>query len=657
MRIQNIKINHWRNFRDIEFSPQPDAPVVCIVGANGTGKSQILELIAACAHRLGLTPGYEHARGDPFAEQDASFEVTFKLNDSMFPNISKNSQSMIQFVEIFDDWDKTITIKKTPDSIYFDNQINQSFTNNGNIYTISGGIKIDMSEQFSFSIVMAIRNLMSIHYLSIGAERAYPQINVSQYLANELIEKDWKLENKLHSSMLAGNMYFEWIKYVIGIESQHSDNQMQILRDDSERNLHPRIVKDVFQDYAISLKKILNHLKFNGINMKTKQMKFKSGNSIIYFDQLSSGEKEIAFIVGQIDRFGLKKGILLIDEPELHLNSDMIRSWTRFLKESVEEGQIWMATHSLEVVESAGVDAAIIIERNDESRFVDRAIPLSESPVHTTLSRALGSAAFSISNLAFVIIESEEHIGERERFRSLCNAPSHVRFIESSSCKEVIQRIDGLKAIAKISGDLIRIGGVVDQDWRSKNSLDELRKNGIFVLDVHEIENFYLEPKTLEKLGQRLSLEKGKINQYFRESVLKRAGSWIYEYARADDFCSDFPKASSKIREKVHLIKWVDFQESEEIWSEIGALHGEISEQQTADFVLILREKHKLFKKLIDDNNIWTKCEGKEIWGDLCKKIQIKRSIAENMINHIWEVEPDLVPESLQKIRAFVSNI
>lgn len=54
MRIRHIKISAWRHFANIELALTEDAGLVCIVGANGTGKSHLLELIAACAHRLGL---------------------------------------------------------------------------------------------------------------------------------------------------------------------------------------------------------------------------------------------------------------------------------------------------------------------------------------------------------------------------------------------------------------------------------------------------------------------------------------------------------------------------------------------------------------------------------------------------------------------------
>ena len=62
MRIRKIKIHHWRHFENVELELSNEAPLVCLVGANGTGKSHLLELIASCAHRLGLSQGIEIPR-------------------------------------------------------------------------------------------------------------------------------------------------------------------------------------------------------------------------------------------------------------------------------------------------------------------------------------------------------------------------------------------------------------------------------------------------------------------------------------------------------------------------------------------------------------------------------------------------------------------
>ena len=82
MRIRNIKINQWWYFDNIELRLDDDTGLVCIVGANGTGKSHLLELIATCAHKLGLSQGIEIPRGDPFSDPH-DFSLQFYLAEGV----------------------------------------------------------------------------------------------------------------------------------------------------------------------------------------------------------------------------------------------------------------------------------------------------------------------------------------------------------------------------------------------------------------------------------------------------------------------------------------------------------------------------------------------------------------------------------------------
>src|SRR3954471_7456282 len=86
MRVQYISIKKWRHFRDIEIELPDKLPMICLVGSNGTGKSQILELVAACAARIGLANQIVGPRGDPFAEK-SEFEIRFFIAPDTCPSV------------------------------------------------------------------------------------------------------------------------------------------------------------------------------------------------------------------------------------------------------------------------------------------------------------------------------------------------------------------------------------------------------------------------------------------------------------------------------------------------------------------------------------------------------------------------------------------
>src|SRR5207249_1982540 len=127
---------------------------------------------------------------------------------------------------------------------------------------------------------------------------------------------------------------------------------------------------------------------------------------------------------------------------------------------TVSTGQIWLATHSLEAVEAAGLQSTFILERNEQTRKVDSLARLDMRPVLSALSRSVGTPAFSISQLVFIFIEGEEGIGEREMFHKLAAAKQNLRFIEGGSCNEVLRRVATIKALAGEADAAIRVGGV-----------------------------------------------------------------------------------------------------------------------------------------------------------------------------------------------------
>ena len=222
----------------------------------------------------------------------------------------------------------------------------------------------------------------------------------------------------------------------------------------------------------------------------------------------------------------------------------------------MQAGQIWLATHSLEAVEAAGQHATFIFERNEENRKVDALARLDTRPVLSALSRAVGSPAFSISQLLFVLVEGEGNIGERERFRNLANLEKNVRFMECGSCNEVMRRVEVIKDLAEEAESGIRIAGVVDRDFRGEAGISELLHNyGIYVLPVHEVENFFLHPTTLGFLLKQHGLQIEPLS-VIQEASDSRAGSWIFQHAMAAQISRSLPEipiSSEKVCETANL--------------------------------------------------------------------------------------------------------
>jgi len=216
MRIREINIIEWRHFQNLTLSLDENVTLVCIVGANGAGKSQILELIASCAHRLGLAQGVDLPRGDPFNDIHS-----FSLRFSIAPGVSAAVDEGLREHAAFGDWDRTITIT----SRRSEHQTSTRIEAGGNA---PEGDRLQLAE----AIVGSLRRSSDVHFLSLDADRAYPKKTIQIHEVAQAYETDWEgLEfTRGRSFRPTTTLYDEWIKYFLGQENQSGTRLMAEFR-------------------------------------------------------------------------------------------------------------------------------------------------------------------------------------------------------------------------------------------------------------------------------------------------------------------------------------------------------------------------------------------------------------------------------------------
>src|ERR1700719_993990 len=80
MRIARIEIEKWRNLREVILDVPADARLICLVGANGTGKSNVLELLSFAAYQFGLSTALS-VRRPTITESDYHFRVVLTTTE------------------------------------------------------------------------------------------------------------------------------------------------------------------------------------------------------------------------------------------------------------------------------------------------------------------------------------------------------------------------------------------------------------------------------------------------------------------------------------------------------------------------------------------------------------------------------------------------
>ncbi|MEO1047027.1 MAG: ATP-binding protein, partial [Pseudomonadota bacterium] len=209
--MTKIHIYNWRHFQNIEIEFPLESKVVCLVGANGTGKSQLLELIASAAQRIGLSHGVHPARVNPFSE-DASFRVEFQIDTE---KLEKSAKAELQLIGRQTGWDGRLTAI-------------QSFL--GPCVLAENCGDFERARWTGSRVKDVLHNSKAVHYLMLDADRAYPRIDVSMNEIGGALQQSWDETTKQRAHVGTKSLYEEWSKYLLGIESQENGNYIAALR-------------------------------------------------------------------------------------------------------------------------------------------------------------------------------------------------------------------------------------------------------------------------------------------------------------------------------------------------------------------------------------------------------------------------------------------
>ena len=644
MRIARLSINHWRNLRDVDLEVQDQPTLVCLIGENGTGKSAVLELLSAASHHLGISQGVELPRGNPFSDEH---ELTV-LAQVPAEDLLLQDEALTNHIQAAGgSWTGELHLTSRRDS-----------TGSQMIVTAEG-IPSPHDQQVGQRVVSLLRQRKETQHLYLDSDRSYPPVQIEPHRYGEIWAQDWNNPEFTRNWAYrpTRTLYEEWMKYFIGVEERSATEHITGIRRARDEDSAEPVFVDPFDSYRAALREVLPHLRFVGVESTGQRRTpiFDSASLELAFSKLSGGEREVSFLIGQIDRFKLQRGLLLIDEPELHLNPDLLRNWLAFLRDTVTDGQIWIATHSLEAVEVAGPHSTFVFERDHNDRIVRAPSTLAGRPVLSALSAAVGSPAFAISRLRFVYIEGDRQSRERERFFAVCGEADQNRFLEGGSCNEVLRRLDDVRSLADASDEQLHVGAVLDRDFRCDVEADQLiSEAGAHVLSCHEIENVFLQPEALEVLLDRAGRTQDSASAIVLEAADHHAGLWIaHRAAAALDKGVRLPKESIGVL-------------SDERWTAIDTEWAEISQRSTdiagpderdswSQALDLARDEYRATR---DDADLYRWCLGKQCLSRVAITLGFRSAEAlEAQVVRLWDTGEVDRPPPVIALKDYVSRL
>jgi hypothetical protein len=218
-------------------------------------------------------------------------------------------------------------------------------------------------------------------------------------------------------------------------------------------------------------------------------------------NELSSGEKEVLLGYLRLRNSAPRNSIVLLDEPELHLNPLLIRGLPRFYQKHLGEAlgnQLWLITHSDALLREAVDEPAYAVFHMQPAHTTPPSSnQLDRVSVTAAVERAIidlvGDLATYSPRSKVVLLEGEDSEVDANLIRELFPEFSERVNLVSMGSKRRVGAVHDLLERASTEGRLdARFYSIVDRDTAGHSLVESDQR---FSWDVYHIENYLLEPR------------------------------------------------------------------------------------------------------------------------------------------------------------------
>jgi predicted ATPase len=238
-------------------------------------------------------------------------------------------------------------------------------------------------------------------------------------------------------------------------------------------------------------------------------------------DELSSGEKEILYGYLRIRNSAPRFSIILLDEPELHLNPRLIRGLPQFYKKNLGEAlgnQLWLVTHSdallREVVGREGYNVFHMLPCGKVPSGDSQLKPLCVSAdLDMALIDLVGDLAAYRPSGKVVIFEGggDSDFDQRVASALFPELLEHANLVSGTNKARVRALHEVLEAASEKGQLPFKFYAITDAD--SGADAASAKSLNVFRWDVYHIENYFLEPAFIARVlagvnvGSTMSVE------------------------------------------------------------------------------------------------------------------------------------------------------
>ena len=334
---------------------------------------------------------------------------------------------------------------------------------------------------------------------SISVDRALTELTygnpeVLSDLPNRLYHKRERRWGR-NPNIFPLNDYDKLLTYLFSDANEANAQYMEQVENEKKRRIDPpetklRATKRVWE-------RVLPHriLKIGGGKVETRVVGEPVTEGSLYnASEMSDGERVIFYLVGQV-LSAPEKGIVVIDEPELHLHrSIQARLWDAIEAERSDCLFVYL-THDLDFAASRVSATKVWLESYDGARWDWHEVEEAEGIPEQLYLEILGGRK--------PVLFCEGDKGSLDYFLFQKAYPDFT-VAPCGNAYGVVQATRSFAVFEHLHNHKCR--GIVDRDFREDTEIEWLGSMGVAVLDHSEIENVLLSEEVLRAVAEHQRL-------------------------------------------------------------------------------------------------------------------------------------------------------
>lgn len=480
MFIERMIVKRFRHLLDIELGPfrQPRAngELIVLAGPNGGGKSSLLELLS-----LGIATRYNYQYYQARQISGHAFGIKLGLADSELAELEGQS---------------------TDEAVLEYARRNRGYWVHVNLPSVFGPNEQPVNDRVHAAVSREFASSVRRLGFFIRSDRSY---GARSYRRDHIFNwRDREQPDHLRAiTYSATNSQYEDMYDYLVEQSYHHVYELGLHVRRQQRGEAGVAPGDPLMAYNALLGRLFPGYAFEEVDARDFVLKVRiPSGDVIPFQDLSSGEKEVFFILSFLIRNDVSRSPIIIDEPELHLHPELARKFVRQLRKIRPENQIWVGTHSAELIDEAGRERTIYVRRRADNPSIGECLPADSEESEISILRDLfGYSGFVGISRKIVFSEGNDASADRKTFTNLFPELSdEIRIIPVGSASGLCRVNRAVLSLLESDFARCEFFLVRDRDYLSDEALAKhsaIAPGRLFVLERHEIENYLLDEDVL----------------------------------------------------------------------------------------------------------------------------------------------------------------